>query len=192
MTKLYQLAIITLVFSPINAFSNENITKGVRSISGTISYDRYKYSSAPDAIRRLEISPKILYFITNGLGAGASLGYAQEKNSSYDFEGYGVGPFFRYYFPNENILPYVSFGYRYSKGKLYGESIADDEYTYKEKSAAVGADYFIATHVAIEVELKYMSGDRKIEYKAGFSIPDQTSESSYTHYNLGIGINVFF
>ena len=44
MIKIGNLLVVALAIYSTSAFSNENIAKGIRSISGTISYDRYKNS----------------------------------------------------------------------------------------------------------------------------------------------------
>jgi len=192
MIKIISLIAIDFIFYSATVFSDENITKGIRSISGTISYMHYKNSDVSEPTKVFEITPKFLYLISNNFGVGALLGYRHENNPFYDVDGYNIGPFVRYYFNNENVLPYVSLGYMYSKSKFSGEDAPDNDFFFKEVLAAVGVDYFIATHVAVEAELKYTSGDRKTKYEANAYSTAQTYTSNYYYYNLGVGINVFF
>jgi outer membrane protein W len=179
---------ILLLFSS-NVFSDQNIKKGVQSIAGSISYDRYNNSFGHSS--QLQITPKYIYFIANNLGIGAVVGLGKYKNSSYDEDSYALGPIIRYYFLGANLLPYASFDYVYGKAKFTGDDVVNDAYTSKNMSVAIGVDYFVASNVAIETEIKHTATKQKIEYEAAFSTPSSTDESnSVTSFN--VGVNVFF
>lgn len=186
---------IILVFYSSCALSSKNIFKGVKSVSGSISYNNYKVDTSASSGPQwnFEISPKYLYFINNNLAIGAALGYSKSKVVDTIFEGYGYGPLFRYYMLNNStLLPYISLNYFHSSSKSSGNNSLDTVYTTNTKSLGFGVDYFVAKNIAIETELTYSSTKRKVESAAGFSVPAMTDNDSYTNINIGVGINVFF
>ena len=183
-TKLFVVSV--LMFSS-NAYAATNITQGVQSISGTVSYSVLEPEGG-STIRQYGIAPKYLYFVSDNLGLGASLNYSQQNYTDSQYTSYGIGPFIRYYpqTKSQDVFPYIGIGYSYSILKVTGNFTPDFEVKTGVTSVGLGMDYFFAENIALEAEMRYSS--THVENDNNQAVLTTDSNQS----GLNIGINVFF
>ena len=113
LTVIPKILILLHFFPVISTAQNktdEYISKGTYSLSGSASYNEYDPESGPKT-KDLRIGPKYLYFISNNISIGGGLNYLQSKFDGSTLESYGAGPVVRYYIQKNNILPFFSLGY---------------------------------------------------------------------------------
>lgn len=164
------------------AYADSPIEKDTYSLSGSISYSESDNSSFGRS-KDLFVYPGFLYFISPNLGIGGRLQYWHSSDNTFNYKSYGVAPAIRYYFTQNNSMPFIELSYGYEKSKSSSSSNTSRGHS---KSAGIifGLDYFLSRNVALEPSIAY----RHYRY-------DSDSGSSITRENntltMGIGINVF-
>jgi hypothetical protein len=181
--KQVRMQLVCMFF--FSTLANSQITKGNWLVGGTGNFTSYENNFTNNGVENsnkgfgIRLAPDIGYFLANRFAAGSLviLGSEMPKDANNTLS-YGIGPFARYYFLDEdkliNILVQANF--------VYGESFSKvnnaKSYTYGFKA---GPAIFFNSSVALEVTL---------EYNAGKLIPDGLESSSYNNLQIGLGFQI--
>jgi hypothetical protein len=182
MKTIKLIVVLTLLsFLP----SNAQITKGNWMVggSGNISSYENKYINNGTEVSAkgygINISPSIGYFFANKFVAGANfrIGYTKPEGFESSF-GYGIGPFVRYYFLEEdkriNVLAQASYSFGETQSGI--NKAQSNEYGFK-----AGPVIFFNSSVALEVTLDYNSAKL---------IPNNSPSSSSNNFQVGLGFQI--
>ncbi len=87
--------------------------KGSMLVSGSLSF--YTQVSPSDGATALGLSPSLLYFFMNNLGAGPDLSLGYLKAGEFDQTTFGAGLKLGYYFgkPETKLFPFLGAGFKY-------------------------------------------------------------------------------
>lgn len=171
----------------------------------TLGYSTIKYKSDAAGEEESEstkftcfnFTPKAGYFVIDhlALGLDVNIGMSSMKESydSYDHKSTGsllsAGPFVRYYFPVEKVLPYIEAGASLGAAKsTYESDNGDDEYKNSVNSFMGGAG--IAALLGDKVSLDFMVGYISMTMKDKEDNPDNERTIIGT-LGLKFGVVVF-
>ena len=166
---------------------NGQITKGNWLVGGTGNFSSYENKSSSNGLENINkgfginVSPNIGYFLANRFAVGSllNLGSSMPKDFENSFS-YGIGPFARYYFLEEdkrvNILLQANYIYGASQSQSGNNKSNSNAYGFK-----AGPAIFFNSSVALEVTL---------EYNSGKLIPDSSASSSYNNFQIALGFQI--
>jgi hypothetical protein len=184
--------IIILVFSS-SLFAQLPIKTGTINISGILSYMNQETLDPDHNKSILLLSPQVGYFIFDNLSLNLSVDYSYESSvsdiyaSNYNSTDFGIGPSFRYYFDLNQVKPFLSLGYLFTKKIISNGN--SKEYPGQQLAIIGGIDYFITNDIALETNISY-----RIVVASEPTYPIDGEHSSYKNYNtflIGVGINIF-
>ncbi|PKP14638.1 MAG: hypothetical protein CVU07_13855 [Bacteroidetes bacterium HGW-Bacteroidetes-23] len=165
--------------------SSAQITKGNWMVGGTGNFSSYesKFKSNGNEMTNkglaINLSPNIGYFVANKfvVGTSLSIGYTKPKESDNSF-GYGIEPFVRYYFLNEDKLINIFSEVNY----IYGETKSGDNKSQTNGyGLKAGTVIFFNSSVGLEISLDYNSSKL---------IPNSSDSSNYNNLQLGLGFQI--
>lgn len=164
---------------------NSQITKDNWMVGGTGNFSTYenKYISNGNQVSNkgisMNLSPNIGYFLADRfvLGAHLSVGYTIPKDAQNSF-GYGIGPYARYYFLEEDKLInlFSELSYSFGEAKLGANKSKSNGYGLK-----AGAVLFFNRSVGLEVSLDYDSSKLK---------PKNSPSSTSNILQIGLGFQI--
>lgn len=173
-TRKFYLIVIML-FS-LSSFAQ--ITKGNWMMGGVASFSHNKYtdSMGTTEANSFSISPNVGYFFMDKLVVGASgLLSSTFNNTGMDSTNYGIGPFARYYFLDEekpfNIFSEISYGL---------QKVSQSENKIENFNVKAGAVYFLNSSVGLEAALNYSNK----KYSGG--INDATNKTLFLSFGFQI------
>ncbi|MCK9211751.1 MAG: porin family protein [Ignavibacteriaceae bacterium] len=176
--------VITFLFlSGSFLFPQDALKQGVYSLGGSVSYSYSKNTMQGEITKQSNIivAPSLNYFLIDNLlvGCNISLNYYELEYSTSPsnkfkniYRHYGIGPSVRYYFPGNEVVPFVGLSDNYFKeisSKQEGNRI----------SATAGVNYFLTKNVAIEPYLEYS--------RSSYNKPDQDVNA----FSFGLRMNYF-
>lgn len=125
---------------------------------------------------QFEFSPSVGYFLMDGLAIGARLSYETEKLGTNRVKGVGFGPFARYYFGSEKLLPFFEGAFDFSNRKYETGSLTTTEQAFSVFGGG-GVAVFLNENVALEgvfgyrnTRVKNQSGNGGLNLRVGFQI----------------------
>lgn len=125
---------------------------------------------------QFEFSPSVGYFMMDGLAIGARLSYETEKLGTNRVKGLGFGPFARYYFGSEKLLPFFEGAFDFSNRKYETGSLTTTEQAFSVFGGG-GVAVFLNENVALEgifgyrnTRVKNQSGNGGLNLRVGFQI----------------------
>ena len=179
--------LLFVLFLSAAVLAQSPISKGTINLNGNLSFSSQSYEEGDVNRNVLTLNPYIGYFFADNFSFGLSLSYNRISLGSASVTDWGIGPNLRYYFEVENVKPFISAGYSYTKTFF---SSNDDETRHGSQiSIAAGVDYFITNNVAIESIVSYnFNNDRLPDSSKGmYKSLDQKSNT----FQIGVGINFF-
>lgn len=170
--------------------ANAQITKGNWLVGGDAFYSstEYKYAanedegSTSDKFYEIKINPNVGYFFIDKLAGGLQVNlFFNDINPGGNTDGrnhgYGLGPFMRYYFLNQekriNVFAQVNYSLRF--GEKYQKDNAIDWSGY---GLQVGTVLFFNQSVGLELSLKYTS------------ITQKSTEFQVNNFLVGLGFQI--
>jgi len=174
---------IAIAFLFFTITTNAQITKGNWMVGGTGNLTNYKstfQSGNSEIVQKgygLTISPNLGYFIIDNFAMGTILSFSYsnpsgDNNNSY---GYGISPFLKFYFRNEEkiINPFLQASYGFSEGKSdSGGNNKSSGYEIKG-----GTAIFFNSSVALELSVDYDSSKNNRDSKSN-------------NFSIGIGFQI--
>jgi hypothetical protein len=125
---------------------------------------------------QFEFSPSVGYFLLEGLAIGARMSVENEKLGTNRVKGLGFGPFARYYFGSEKLLPFFEGAFDFSNRKYETGSLATTEQAFSIFGGG-GVAIFLNESVALEgifgyrnTRVKNQSGNGGLNLRVGFQI----------------------
>ncbi len=116
--------IVVFLFTFItNSFAQETILpKGTAKLGGVIAFSHNSFKKGFNTIFRFSLGAG--YFFINNLCTCLSLDYTYNSSDEYmTTNSYGFGPFVRYYFGLDKLMPFWGISYSYSQVKIRWGSI---------------------------------------------------------------------
>jgi outer membrane protein len=155
-------------------------------------YKSGNYTSDPIKSACFNFMPKAGYFIMDNLAAGINLyvSTSSEKDTDGDKDTetmLGIGPWARYYYPLDNIYPFVEVSVGVGSTKYaydYGNGQQEEKYSAFLAGAGVGAAIPVGDNVTFDIMAGYMSVTAKEK--------DGGSESDYKEITGTFGITMGF
>ncbi|MCB0631617.1 MAG: hypothetical protein R2824_21530 [Saprospiraceae bacterium] len=151
----------------------------------------------PDKMTRINLSPRVGFFVVDNLLLGADLSYAYSKTkdgaddiyaSDYSETLFSVGPFVRYYVPFNRAWPFVelsgSIGSIISKSDYRDNSIVDDS-KYTNDILALGGGLGLAVPIGEKVVFDALAGYSFLQYKYDDSEYNERMEFGTIGLKLG-------
>jgi len=157
------ILLIPIFFAPITSLSQDQLTMGVFSVGGSLSYSSSKATYTGmfnDGYTKTQLStlqPSIYYFVLDRLQIGLSWYYMFDQSRYYLNSGeergavmtkrvaYGLGT--RYYWPIAEHAVFVGAAFQYRR--------VLDEFIGRDYLGEIGSDIFLSHSVAVEVTLQY-------------------------------------
>lgn len=189
---------LTLLFACIVSMSFAQTERGSIFIGGNSKLDFSTNSNIEKSgsdTYQLDFSPRVGYFIFNGMVVGLQIPiqYVKETSdySSDEAHSVGIAPFIRHYWSSAKIKPYIdaSIGlgviksnYTLTSGSFYSSS----SHTSKNElmiNFGVGLAYWITKNVSLESGLKF----NYTSYDFGGSNPVNTRGAGL---NIGIAVSI--
>ena len=186
------------------ATSDAPLAAGTLSLDGrlgTVAYGRNGNSSQRTVMASVDLAPRVGYFVRDGLLVEADLAFSygkEEMTGSNAFWVYDLhdasldlGVAARYYpLRSGRLLPYAGAGVSYLRSSERF-SFGDGQYQNMAYRAApvaltLGADFFLAPQVALDVAARYRSGS--INYPAG----GQIAHNKLRELQVMAGLRFFF
>jgi hypothetical protein len=125
---------------------------------------------------QFEFSPSVGYFMMDDLVIGARLSYETEKLGTNRVKGLGFGPFARYYFGSEKLLPFFEGAFDFSNRKYETGNLSTTEQAFSVFGGG-GLAIFLNENVALEgifgyrnTRVKNQSGNGGLNLRVGFQI----------------------
>jgi len=149
---------------------------------GTTTEPNYKTTS-------WNLLPKAGYFVMDNLVAGLELmtsGYMDKDVDDGDKDGesvFGVGPFVRYYYPLDKVIPFAEVEAVFGS---YKETWASD--VYKEGLVMIGGGVGIAVPLGDKVSFDGLIGYSHASWKE----KDEVEGNTYTYIEGGFGLRLGF
>lgn len=168
-SKMKTIILFFFIVFAITMTSNAQITKGNWLVGGDAfgSSTTYKYQANEDSeagtdrIYEIRINPNIGYFFIDKLAGGLQVNlffndFDASNGQGLKNHGYGLGPFVRYYFLNQekriNVFAQANYSVRF--GEKYQKDNAIDASGYGLQAGTV---LFFNQSVGLELSLKYTS-----------------------------------
>jgi hypothetical protein len=180
--KTLKSIFVTVVLFSIT--SNAQITKGNWMVGGTGNLTFYENKAIQngndvgDKGYVINISPNIGYFFINKLAVGSTISLGYLNSNRYESQGYGFGPFIRYYFLKEEkqINVFAHAYYVFGESKSGNNINGDNGYGFK-----AGPAIFFNKNVAMEVTLDYNSRKLKLS---------EPNSSTYNAFQISLGFQI--
>jgi len=164
--KILFIATLFIVFT-----SNAQITKGNWMMGGSLYLVRDKSTTDGNVshVTAIDIKPNVGYFVIDKLALGTNTEIGFSSNRS---EIFGIAPFIRYYFLEEEkkINIFSEFNYEFRKNN-------PGNYITKRINFKTGAVFFLNSSVGIEMALNYANENANynsqysgINFEVGFQI----------------------
>lgn len=156
MSRLFLIALLSFITSA----ANSQITKRNWMLGGIINYASTNYNSenygATHTAYNLQIKPNIGYFFIDKLAAGIKTGIGKTgQKGGTNYTDFNIGPFFRYYFLNQdknvNILSEGMYQYGF-EGSLSGSNNSTSKSTF---TFSAGPVIYFNTVVGLEFLISY-------------------------------------
>ncbi len=119
-SRLFSIIILLSVILLLNfAYAQEEkyaTGKGSMLFSGSLDFNMQV--SPSDGMTQITLSPSLLYFFMNGLGAGPDLSLKYLSIGGENITAIGVGVKLGYYFskPESKLFPFIGAGFKYISG----------------------------------------------------------------------------
>ncbi|KAF5033826.1 Outer membrane protein beta-barrel domain protein [anaerobic digester metagenome] len=154
---------MTLGFSTITFKSDDNNDGD----SETLNYNCFNFT------------PKFGYFVIDNLALGLDMNIGmssmKESNEFFEYSSNGIllsaGPFLRYYFPVQKVLPYIEAGATLGSSKTTYESGSEND-EYKSSLNSVAGGVGIAALLGDKVSFDFMVGYISMTMKDKENNPD--------------------
>ena len=172
-SKMKTITLFFFIVFGMTLTVNAQITKGNWMVGGDAFYSSttYKYEAdedteaGSDRFYEIRINPNVGYFFIDKLAAGLQVNIFFNDNNpggntSAKNHGYGLSPFMRYYFLNqeERINVFAQANYSVRFGEKYAKDNAIDWSGYGLQAGTV---LFFNQSVGLELSLKYTSNTQK-------------------------------
>ncbi|HPH19402.1 MAG TPA: hypothetical protein PLE32_11510 [Haliscomenobacter sp.] len=137
-----------------------DLQRGSLLIGGTMVNARFGITSprlGTSNISMLNLSPNLLYFVTDRMGVGAALNLSLSGNANFDASILGISPQLRYYLaPLKHRMLFLAGAYHYDAIKTTLDSQEFQSST-SSASLALGLNSFFTSNLALELapNLKY-------------------------------------
>lgn len=140
--------------------SNSQITKGNWMLGGNISYASTNYNSenygVPHNAYNLQVRPNVGYFFIDKLAAGIKTGIGKTgAKGGPNYTDFNIGPFFRYYFLNQdknvNIISEGMYQYGF-EGSVSGSNNSTSKSTF---AFSAGPVIYFNTVTGLEFLISY-------------------------------------
>ena len=168
---------VTVICIALYKFSFSQIDKGYWLVGGNAGFESYNstyttsLNNTSSKQTNISFSPKIGYFFVKKIAAGLNPKFTYGhynptgsstavSSSSYSF---GIGPFFRYYFLNDEKQYNILFDANYTIGKIVSPN--DTKITGKnnEVSLLIGPEIYFNSSAAIEILLGYKNSIQSLD-----------------------------
>lgn len=176
--------ILVLLFTSIS-FSQSPTSQGTINLNGTLSFSTQYSNDINDGRSILSINPQIGYFIIDNLSGGVSLNFNRISVSWNKLTDWSIGPAARYYFPLEQLYPFIGVGFNYFESF---NANSDDLIKGNSIVFSLGLDHFLTTNVAIETVLNYSIEATTYPPSTIFYV-NRTAKRNL--FFIGVGINFF-
>ena len=126
---------------------------------------------------QFEFSPSVGYFLINALAIGARMAVQSEKLGNNRVNDFGFGPYARYFFGSNKVMPFFEGNAEFSNRKYQTGSVSSKEQAFSVFGGG-GISVFLNESVALEGVLGYKNTRMK-------------NQSGYGGLNLRIGFQVY-
>ena len=179
----------------VSSNSTDLLSVGFSKVTSSYTSDEYSYTDETK-VSSFNIQPRFGYFVADNFAIGLDLNYSllslkdTKEDSKMSEHVVGAGPFIRYYFPTEKVMPYIElnslFGSTKSKYEL--EMLGDDES--KENFSSIGGGLGVAipigNRVSFDTLLGYNSYKTKVKDESSYE-----SSDTYGTFGLKMGFTVY-
>lgn len=175
----------------IGGNSNGFAFNSTKTKSDTFESDPIKSSS-------FNLSPRVGYFVADNLVIGAEVFYGFAKQDDFFFGGdvvidqvktntFGGGPFARYYFKTEKIVPFIEAGLIIGSSKTtFGESSGEDKTNLFNYGGGAGIAVPLGSMVSFDALLGYSHFENKPSENN-----DNNSRSIFNSVSLRLGFSIY-
>lgn len=127
-------------------------------------------NSDPDKVFSINLTPRIGYFIFDNFASGLdfTLGFSRAITGGGDnvmnATLMGVGPFLRYYFPTQKLLPFVEAQYSIGSAKYDWDFVSDQGETHtfwQQYGISIGLGIPLGDKVSFDTQIGYLSNMQK-------------------------------
>ena len=176
------------------------------------SFDNSNYSRSGTTLKEFTFFPNAGYFVLENIAVGltARIGltdyesnYSNTSKTTEFYFRYGVGPFFRYYYPVGDFAFIGELKYEWAleqgeqerNGITLGGSKSESDRHNNIFSSGLGISYFFNKYVSIESMLRYeieniTYSSRTIE--SNYPLEDYESETEFKRFLFVIGLQIYF
>jgi long-subunit fatty acid transport protein len=183
----------------IGIASKHGIT-GAGSDFASLGFHTMKYKSnstysgqneSSTRLTTINIQPRVGYFVTNnfvlGLDVAISRSSYNDDDSDYESNGISAGPFVRYYFPGDKIMPFIE---AYGSYGIITAKYESDYSDSKDKNnlTSVGGGAGLAFILSKKVNLDLMAGYNSFTRKDDDS--DYSSSSTLNSITINMGFSI--
>ena len=171
------------------------IDKGSLSLGGTGGFSTSKASSGNtegDRVTTIQVSPSFLYFISPGLGVGASAALGRESSDGYTTVNLGIGPRATYYFGRgeRNVYPYLGATVGVHHGNTDSDNGDSSSNTLRLEGNG-GLLVMLSRAVGMNVELSFETTNASREMTTATGATVELPEVDSNRFGLAVGFTAF-
>ena len=181
---LTALAVVSFTLASAQEENSNGFTKGDVFISGSFGFGSEK--TGDNKTNTFNISPRVGYFVSENIAAGARINFSSEKRELGTNEETlsitTLGAFGRYYFsPTSKFSLFGELGVDYVASKFEEEGEPDDKANGFGLGLAPGVSYFISNNFALEATWGIL-GYRTVK-------PDVDNAESTNNFDFGVNLD---